>query len=255
MNTLFTRYGAELKPTHTTDKGRPYALVARACGRCGGAGGADKWAHTGWTCFDCGGNGQHRNGPEQVKLYTAEELAKLDAAAAKRAAKKAAEAAAKAEQARLEAEARRATFMQAHGDLLERCKPYVERSSFVADVCRKASKHAELTPGQVDALEATIAKIAAEDARKAATTYIGQIGQRLRGIKATVQRVVTLESNGPYSRFFHIVTLRTDEGHTLVVKSSRFCPEQGEALTLDGTVKDHSVYNGERQTQLERVKA
>lgn len=27
------------------------------CRRCGGAGGADQWRHTGWTCFDCGGRG------------------------------------------------------------------------------------------------------------------------------------------------------------------------------------------------------
>lgn len=29
----------------------------RTCPRCGGAGGADKWAHTGRVCFECNGKG------------------------------------------------------------------------------------------------------------------------------------------------------------------------------------------------------
>jgi hypothetical protein len=29
------------------------------CNRCGGAGGADKWQMTGWTCYQCGGTGKY----------------------------------------------------------------------------------------------------------------------------------------------------------------------------------------------------
>lgn len=31
------------------------------CNRCGGAGGADKWVHTGRTCYQCGGSGKYYN--------------------------------------------------------------------------------------------------------------------------------------------------------------------------------------------------
>ena len=31
------------------------------CNRCGGAGGADKWKHTGTVCYKCGGSGKYHN--------------------------------------------------------------------------------------------------------------------------------------------------------------------------------------------------
>ena len=31
------------------------------CNRCGGAGGADKWKHTGTVCYKCGGSGKYYN--------------------------------------------------------------------------------------------------------------------------------------------------------------------------------------------------
>lgn len=34
---------------------------SNTCNRCGGAGGADKWAHTGRVCYKCGGSGKYYN--------------------------------------------------------------------------------------------------------------------------------------------------------------------------------------------------
>ena len=48
------------------------------CPRCGGAGGADMWAYTGYTCYECGGTGL-RVKPLIVKEYTDEYAAKLEA--------------------------------------------------------------------------------------------------------------------------------------------------------------------------------
>lgn len=45
------------------------------CDRCGGAGGADKWGYTGWTCYKCGGSGQMH---DKWKEYTPEYEAKLE---------------------------------------------------------------------------------------------------------------------------------------------------------------------------------
>ena len=46
------------------------------CSRCGGAGGADKWQFTGWTCYQCGGTGKMLG---KYKVYTPEYEAKLEA--------------------------------------------------------------------------------------------------------------------------------------------------------------------------------
>lgn len=54
------------------------------CERCGGAGGADKWAYTGWTCYECGGTGKVAG---SWKEYTPEYEAKLAERRRKRAEK------------------------------------------------------------------------------------------------------------------------------------------------------------------------
>ena len=48
------------------------------CSRCGGAGRSDKWWKSGYTCYECGGTGKRRV-PKEVKEYTPEYAAKLEA--------------------------------------------------------------------------------------------------------------------------------------------------------------------------------
>lgn len=73
--------------------GTKYWSHGCVCQRCGGAGGSDAWAYTGWTCYECGGSGI---GPEIIsKEYTPEYEAKLAERRAKRQAKKDEEAKAK----------------------------------------------------------------------------------------------------------------------------------------------------------------
>src|SRR5262245_18908652 len=125
MTELFTRHGTAHTGRHaTTEKGRPYFTQTKCCSRCGGAGGADKWAHTGWTCFQCGGSG--KGGIETVKLYTADQLAKLNATAAKKQAKKQAAFEAKAAAEKAEADARAEAFLAQHGALLDRAEKFAE---------------------------------------------------------------------------------------------------------------------------------
>ena len=60
----------------TDRNGTKYFEGMCTCDRCGGAGGADKWAYTGWTCYECGGTGKVHG---TWKEYTPEYEAKLEA--------------------------------------------------------------------------------------------------------------------------------------------------------------------------------
>ena len=44
----------------TDRNGTKYFTGMVTCPRCGGAGGADAWKATGWTCYECGGDGKVR---------------------------------------------------------------------------------------------------------------------------------------------------------------------------------------------------
>nr|DAL85288.1 MAG TPA: TRYPTOPHAN RNA-BINDING ATTENUATOR PROTEIN-INHIBITORY PROTEIN REGULATION, ANTI-TRAP [Caudoviricetes sp.] len=70
-------YGCH-KPVYVrTDKNGTKIYHDINCPRCAGAGRADKWALTGYTCFECGGSGLRRK-PVEVKVYTKEYLEKLE---------------------------------------------------------------------------------------------------------------------------------------------------------------------------------
>lgn len=260
MTDLFTRYSATpFAGTVSRDtQGKPYFMQERSCSRCGGAGGADKWKPTGWTCFDCGGSGKHPRGPERVRLYTADELVKLNATQEKRTAKRTAAADVKAAVAKAEVEARRQEFETAHGALMAQAEAFCDRSEFVRDVVRKARERATLTEKQETALRATVAKLSAEAVAKAASGYVGAVGKRVE-CKVQVARVAsfTRQAFGPYGgvETVWILTMRDEAGNAIVSKTPRFHAEKGESFTLRATVKEHSEYDGEKQTVVQRCAA
>jgi hypothetical protein len=244
-----------------TATGAPYIVRQRPCSRCGGAGGSDKWAHTGWTCFDCGGNG--RGGTEAVKLYSAEQLEKLNARKAKADAKKAAALAAK--QAAVEAEiaARRAAFEAEYGALIKRAQAFAERSEFIADVIGKATDKAALTEAQAAALEAAIARIEATEAKKAASGYVGKVGERIT-LTVTAERMAAI---GTQFGTMYIASMRDATGNAIVAKGSyipttanwnretdRWEIDKETAFTIKATIKAHDTFRDEKQTIVQRVK-
>ncbi|MCF0105407.1 MAG: hypothetical protein HUJ53_01450, partial [Holdemanella sp.] len=108
------------------------------CERCGGMGGHDKWAYTGWSCYKCGGTGLVEG---TWKEYTPEYQAKLDAERAEAFAKQEAEW--QAEQARIEAEAeekRQAEELAKQAEE-ERIKAEKAISKFVGQIGDKIDLH------------------------------------------------------------------------------------------------------------------
>lgn len=71
-----------------TDKNGTKIYHNYTCPRCGGAGGAQKWEFTGWTCYECSGTGKRIDKPQIYKEYTPEYKVKLDAQAKKKSRKK-----------------------------------------------------------------------------------------------------------------------------------------------------------------------
>ena len=90
----------------------------------------------------------------------------------------------------------------------------------------------------------------------AASTHVGTVGERLRGVEAVVDFVRDLDGGmyGPK----RLVKLRTAGGDVLVTFSTSewvWSAERGQQLILDFTVKAHDEYEGTAQTTITRAKA
>jgi hypothetical protein len=252
---MFTRSGEAVQVA----EGATSFTRARKCGRCGGAGGSDKWAHTGWTCFDCGG--EKFRGTETIKVYTAEKLAKLNATAEKAAAKRAAKAQAAAEKRAAEIAAREIAWKAENAALIARAAPFMmtpegQEPGFIARVMEKAIRECFITENQAAAVLKSIETIEEQARIRQASRHIGKIGQRIEAA-VTVERVASFprpKFGAPWiEETFNIVTMRTAEGAAIISKSASFWAEKGEEFTVKGTVKEHGEYKGEAQTIIQRV--
>lgn len=266
MTALFFRSGLEFtgKPVSRTATGGT-TLGKQKCSRCGGAGGADKWAHTGWTCFDCNGSGDGKI--ITVKLYTAEKLAKLTAIAEAKAAKRAAEYAIAQATLRAKTQANQEAFDAEFADVMPWLAEvgYADddietryKEGFLGDMLRCAIERAAWSPAQAAAVRNAYAKAIEAKRVRAASRYVGSIGLRISA-EVTVEREASFprpKAMAPWvTEEVFITTMRDDEGNALIVKSPSFRVPVGARLSIKGTVKDYGDWKGEAQTFLQRVKA
>lgn len=252
MEKLFNRQGVERTPNAGN---QVYQYVAR-CSRCGGMGGSQAWVMTGYTCYDCGGSGNGLLRTE--RLYTADRLAKLEAAANKRAAKKAAQQAEenRVEQARRDAlrgefMAREAGTLKLVTDLAEWTQDAFWRDLH-ADLVNRVSisencaamivrKHCEIQQRQ-----------AAKEKAKA-VGHAGKVGQRIEMRARIVQsKFITLVSRFPLVERY-LITLETEEGHTLKWWTGRPYETGEDFETMRATVKELGEWQGTPQTTVQRV--
>lgn len=93
-------------------------------------------------------------------------------------------------------------------------------------------------------------KVAAAQATKAASAYVGTVGDRLK-LEVTVETVMHMEGHyGARS----MVRFRDAHGNALVWWASGHIEmAKGETLKVRATVKEHSEYKGEAQTIVSRV--
>ena len=196
--------------------GTQYFSGMVSCPRCGGAGGADAWAYTGWTCYECGGTGTVRG---TWKVYTPEYEAKLEA---RRAARRK-----KWEEEHAEEIAQREAERKAREE--EQRKAEEERKRKEAEELARKAKSQYV--GQIgDKIEIT-AKIE----KSAWFEYKNPFGYGMNTM--------------------YVYTFRDADGNAIVWKTSKGTtfPEDTE-LVIKGTVKDHSEYRDEKQTVLTRCK-
>lgn len=125
---------------------------------------------------------------------------------------------------------------------------YEQNLALVAKQIRLDPKHAGILASAVSGYERMMAR-AAEQVRPTGTSaHVGTIGTRV-DVAATVERVATVDTQyGP----LHIHTMRDVAGNALVWKTASVRLEPGKTVAGKGTIKAHSEFRGEKQTELAR---
>lgn len=270
--TLYSRQGHALPRTNQVG-GKPVHVRDRVCWRCGGLGGADAWKHTGWTCYRCGGSGVDPV-RETVKLYTQDQLDKLNARKAKADAKRAAE---KAERERLEQERRereKAEMISDYQDLLDRIGDELAHGDNdilqnVVDTITIRVK--DPSDRQIEVVNKIIADRTAERARRAAATHVGSLKER-RVFELTLLHTQSRLIDEFPTIWSHWSLFTDENGCKIASKSApwtlglerkhveggdahEYYYPKGQVIRVKATVVDHAVdKRGEPVTYINRPK-
>lgn len=147
-----------------------------------------------------------------------------------------------------------------HGKWIERTPEYQAK----LDAKRKAKWEAEQAKREAERAEREAREKAereAEEARikalKAISQYVGQIGERIE-FKATYVRTGSWDQKS-FSGFgmttMYIHTFKDADGNVFTWKTQNgICLNCGENVIVKGTVKNHSEYKDEKQTELTRCR-
>jgi hypothetical protein len=128
-------------------------------------------------------------------------------------------------------------------------------SDYEANVKAAAKREAisRKTTGIIASIIPTWDRENAQRASIVTSVHVGKVGERLRGLRVTVERVVPIESELYGTSYLNI--MRDESGNAITWKASGKALETGAAYTLTGTVKRHSEFRGRAQTDLTRCKA
>jgi hypothetical protein len=256
---LFTRDGAEFNGTPSTDDaGRPVRFVAIACDRCHVINGQRLWimgtengqpySRTGFDCWTCGNTGVR--GERKERLYTAEQLARVNKAAATRAANKTEQERIAREQFLAAQDAARAAFLAEHADFIAKVAALrgEDEDAFFNRV------HLQLVRDLRAPTAALVQIVEAETAKRAANVasrWIGNIGDKVT-LTLTVERIIVLRSHLYGDNYVNVC--RTQDGHVVTYKGRVDLGSVGAACTVKATVAEHEWYDGVQQTVIQRPK-
>ena len=239
---------------------------------------------TGLTCYRCGGNGRDPN-LQTEKLYTADKLVKLNVTKAKKDAERARIAAQKAaaEAARVLRE--KEEVLGNYSDTIKRIRAAapvkidgdgeeidpLAGEGFLGSLYRQITIQARrLSEAQQEALDRVLDKIEAEQARRAAATHVGTVGER-RDFTLTLMRINSFGDQWAPGGLTYICTFRDENGCTVIYKGNsphslglksvynaelRYSETTvGQVIRVKASIKDHTYYKNEPQTVISRPKA
>lgn len=143
---------------------------------------------------------------------------------------------------------------QAKLDAKRQAKLEAQRAAWEAEEAQREAERAAREAAERAAREAEEARIKAE---KAISQHVGQVGEKV-AFKGTYVRTGSWEQKA-YAGYgmttMYVHTFKDVDGNVFIWKTQRsFAFEYGTNVDVKGTVKAHSEYKDEKQTELTRCK-
>jgi hypothetical protein len=135
---------------------------------------------------------------------------------------------------------------------LEPKSDYERNLSLVAKQPALDPSHAGILASAVSAHAKVLGEQVKRSQRGRESAHIGAVGDKKRGFGlVTVERIAAIETSyGP----LHIHTFRDVVGNAIVWRTGEAHGAPGESFGLVGTVKAHTEFRGEKQTEVTRCK-
>lgn len=145
----------------------------------------------------------------------------------------------------------------ANGPLKARMDAYDGDNNFLKDMKVSLAYWGGLTEGQTKAVAGAFARMDRLAQSRLNSKHIGEVGKRMRGVKATVVscRVAGQLPFYPFAQRI-VITLDDEAGNQLVWWTSGTWIEEkdlGQPVVVDFTVKGHDTYNEVDQTTVTRL--
>lgn len=135
--------------------------------------------------------------------------------------------------------------------LVDRLAAYEGTNEFLRSAHQNIVQWGKLTDRQLEAVESCFAVIDRQEFARANSQHIGNVGEKIV-LTITVERIIVLKSEFYGDNYITIAT--DDKGNTITYKGKSEIGLKGETNTIKATVKEHTVYNGIKQTVVQRPK-
>lgn len=257
MEALYTRAGEAVTGDIEGLDSRPYITVPKPCDRCHVIDGRRVWlmgiengrpySRTGFDCWTCGNSGVR--GWRKERLFTQAQLARLNKSAETRAANRAVRELAEQQRVAAERQAKEAAYRAENAEFLAQIATLCtgDGSNFwdrmAGDLLASFRSPSER---QIECVKGEIAK----RAQNASSGFVGAVGDKVT-LELTVERVIRLES------FYGVTWMtiaRTPEGNVIVYRGQSDLGQQGDTVTVKATIKEHTFWQGVKQTIIQRPK-
>jgi len=142
-------------------------------------------------------------------------------------------------------------WRDANSALVARLEAYSGNNEFLRGMIQNLAQWGNLTARQAEATESCFAVIDRLEAARANSKHIGAVGDKVT-LTITIEHIIVIE--GFYGTTY--ITIAHDEqGNAITYKGAgRTIGRKGETLSIKASVKEHTEYNGVKQTAIQRPK-